>query len=58
MVGASSTSKTGRHDIVEILLKVALKYQKSKSMQTELYEYVSLEDIFILTKTLWHWRRY
>jgi hypothetical protein len=27
-------------------------------MQTELYEYVSLEDIFILTKTLWHWRRY
>ena len=58
MVGASSTSKTGRHDIAEILLKVALKYQKSKSMQTELYEYVSLEDIFILTKTLWHWRRY
>jgi hypothetical protein len=52
MVGASSTSKTGRHDIAEILLKVALKYQKSKSMQTELYEYVSLEDIFILTKTL------
>ena len=58
MVGASSTSKTGRHDIAEILLKVALKYQKSKSMQTELYKYVSLEDIFILTKTLWHWRRY
>jgi hypothetical protein len=51
-IPASSTSKTGRHDIAEILLKVALKYQKSKSMQTELYEYVSLEDIFILTKTL------
>jgi len=30
---ASSTTKTGRHDIVEILLKVALKHQKSKSNQ-------------------------
>jgi hypothetical protein len=28
---ASSTTKTGRHDIAEILLKVALKPQKSKS---------------------------
>jgi hypothetical protein len=28
---ASSTTKTGRHDIAEILLKVALKCQKSKS---------------------------
>jgi hypothetical protein len=27
----SSTTKTGRHDIAEILLKVALKHQKSKS---------------------------
>jgi hypothetical protein len=27
---ASSTTKTGRHDIAEILLKVALKLQKSK----------------------------
>jgi len=26
---ASSTTKTGRHDITEILLKVALKLQKS-----------------------------
>jgi hypothetical protein len=26
----SSTTKTGRHDIAEILLKVALKHQKSK----------------------------
>jgi hypothetical protein len=34
MVGgspASSTTKTGRHDIAEILLKVAFKHQKSKS---------------------------
>jgi hypothetical protein len=32
MVGgtpASSTTKTGRHDIAEILLKVALKHQNS-----------------------------
>ena len=28
---ASSATKTGRHDIAEILLKVALKHQKSKS---------------------------
>ena len=27
---ASSTTKTGRHDIAEILLKVALKLQQSK----------------------------
>jgi hypothetical protein len=27
--GSSSTTKTGRHDIAEILLKVALKHQKS-----------------------------
>jgi hypothetical protein len=29
-----STTKTGRHDIAEILLKVALKHQKSKSNQS------------------------
>jgi hypothetical protein len=28
---ASSTTKTGSYDIAEILLKVALKHQKSKS---------------------------
>jgi hypothetical protein len=27
---ASSTTKTGRHDIDEVLLKVALKHQKPK----------------------------
>ena len=32
---ASSTTKTGRHDIAEILLKVALKHQKSKSNQSK-----------------------
>jgi hypothetical protein len=31
---ASSTTKTGRHDIAEILLKVALRHEKqSKSIQ-------------------------
>jgi hypothetical protein len=29
---ASSTIKTGRHDIAEILLKVALKHQKSNQI--------------------------
>jgi hypothetical protein len=28
---ASSTTKTGRHDIVEMLLKVSLKHQKSNT---------------------------
>jgi len=28
-IQASSTTKTGRHDIAEILLKVALKHRKS-----------------------------
>ena len=32
---ASSTTKTGRHDIAEILLKVALKHQKSKSSKNQ-----------------------
>jgi hypothetical protein len=30
---ASSTTKTGRHDIAKILLKVVLKHQKSKSIK-------------------------
>jgi hypothetical protein len=29
---ASSTTKTGRHDIAEILLKAALKHQKSNQI--------------------------
>ena len=32
---ASSTTKTGRHDIAEILLKVALKHQKSNQNQNK-----------------------
>jgi hypothetical protein len=30
---ASSTTKTGRHDIAEILLKVVLKHQKSNEIE-------------------------
>jgi hypothetical protein len=32
---ASSTTKTGRHDIAEILLKVALKHKKSNKINAE-----------------------
>jgi hypothetical protein len=31
-IPASTTTKTGRHDIAEKLLKVAFKHQKSKSI--------------------------
>jgi hypothetical protein len=31
---ASSTTKTGRHDIAEILLKVVLKHQKSNKIKS------------------------
>jgi len=33
---ASSTTKTGHHDIAEILLKVALKHQKSNKINQSL----------------------
>jgi hypothetical protein len=41
---ASSTTKTGRHDIAEILLKVALKPQRSKTKQS--FETLSSTTIF------------
>ena len=34
---ASSTTKTGRHDIAEILLKVALKHQKSIKIKNHIF---------------------
>jgi hypothetical protein len=38
---ASSTTKTGRHDIAEILLKVALKHKKSNQIKSlVLYPFV------------------
>jgi hypothetical protein len=36
---ASSTTKAGRHEIAEILLKVALKHQKSNKKKSEEYKY-------------------
>jgi hypothetical protein len=38
---ASSTTKTGRHDIDEILLKVALKHQKS-NQSNSLFTYLCM----------------
>jgi hypothetical protein len=34
---ASSTTITGRHDLAEILLKLALKHKKSKSNQINIF---------------------
>ena len=39
---ASSTTKTGRHDIAEILLKVALKHQKSINQSNSRLELLTL----------------
>ena len=36
---ASSTTKTGRHDIVEILLKVALKHEKQSNQNHDFYDF-------------------
>jgi hypothetical protein len=41
-IPASSTTKAVRHDIAEILLKVALKHQKSKINQS--YSSFEAED--------------
>jgi hypothetical protein len=35
---ASSTTKTGRHDIAEILLNVALKHQKNQNQPFDIAE--------------------
>ena len=43
---ASSTTKTGRHDIAEILLKVALKHQKSKINPIMTYIYPPDSGLF------------
>jgi hypothetical protein len=46
---ASSTTKTGRHDIAEILLKVALKHQKSKIKSRKCYHHkMLLNDLYYL----------
>jgi hypothetical protein len=49
----SSTIKTGRHDIAEILLKVVLKHQKSKSINLENGKiYHKSEDLFVASPLL------
>jgi hypothetical protein len=42
---ASSTTKTGRHDIAEILLKVALKHQKSNQIKSNSQKLRMLDKI-------------
>jgi hypothetical protein len=44
---ASSTNKTGRHDIAEILLKVALKHNKS----IKLNQIIFIRYKLFITKT-------
>jgi hypothetical protein len=44
---ASSTTKTGRHDIAEILLKVALKHNKLNQLINN-QRYVKRENFFLL----------
>jgi hypothetical protein len=51
---ASSTTKTGRHEIAEILLKVALntiKSIKNQCIQTKKYYSVSLEQYIAIKNT-------
>jgi len=48
---ASPTTKTGRHDIAEILLKVALKHQKSNQNQSILC-FVKKMYVFIAPVTV------
>jgi len=45
---ASSTTKTGRHDIAEILLKVVLKHQKSN--QSYHYRYFKHREPHLSSK--------
>jgi hypothetical protein len=53
---ASSTTKPGRHDIAEILLKVALKHLKSergmREQQSVEYAHVSVVMSFMIVKAL------
>ena len=44
---ASSTTKSGRHDIAEILLKVALKHQISNQIKSQCQSMIA---IYVLTK--------
>ena len=56
---ASSTTKTGRHDIAEILLKVALKHQKSIKNQINTSWNISNKTCLVfLVRCLFHSRIY
>jgi hypothetical protein len=48
-IPASSTTKTGRHDIAEILLKVALKHQKSNQPIANKFTELALSRYLIST---------
>ena len=54
---ASSTTKTGRHDIAEILLKVALKHQKSNPFRGHVkYSFIlSWHLIIYKTAVMMYW---
>jgi hypothetical protein len=41
---ASSTTKTGRHERAEILLKVALKHQKSITILLHMFPLIMIPD--------------
>jgi hypothetical protein len=43
-VQSSSTTKTGRHDRAEILLKVALKHQKSITILFHMFLLIMIPD--------------
>jgi hypothetical protein len=49
---ASSTTKTGRHDIVEILLKVALKHQKSNKIKSYKATPTNVHPFYLLGQNL------
>ena len=50
---ASSSTKTCRHDIAEVLLKVALKHQTSNQNQIGFMTYyLSLQNLFLLTSAI------
>jgi hypothetical protein len=51
---ASSTTKTGRHDIAEILLKVALKHQKFLFRQRDIVK-PSMESYRLISVTIILW---
>ena len=46
---ASSTTKTSRHDIAEILFKVALKHKKIKSIKIQFFNnYLAFQSFWLI----------